>query len=79
MQNRRTADTRPHLLVVDDEPDMGTFITDVAEMIGLRVLRHFQKPIRLAELHTFLQHHFADHGQCVERRQDDQSISADDL
>lgn len=151
MQTRIAEEAKPHLLVVDDESDMGEFIADVAEMVGyrctlamdmahftaalgpdislimldlmlpetdgiellrilgehgyagrvvlmsgvdprvlataeelahtlgLRVLRHFQKPIRLVDLRAFLQHHLADHGNCGGRKRDDQAVSAEEL
>jgi DNA-binding response OmpR family regulator len=36
MQSRVVEGEKPYLLVVDDDPDMGEFIADVAEMVGYR-------------------------------------------
>ena len=36
MQTTAAVGDKPHLLVVDDDPDMGAFIADVAEMVGYR-------------------------------------------
>ncbi|MGE3539131.1 MAG: EAL domain-containing protein [Candidatus Tectimicrobiota bacterium] len=145
------ADDRPHLLIVDDDPDIGEFIADVAEAVGyrstlatdtaqfnqalgagialimldlvmpetdgvellrtlgqhrydgrivlmsgydkrvletaeelaralgLQVLRYFHKPIRLAELRNFLQHHLADHGHRVGTKRAVQAVSTEEL
>jgi DNA-binding response OmpR family regulator len=142
MQTAVAGGDTPHLLVVDDDPDMRAFIAEVAAMVGyrctlatdtaqftramgsdiallmldlvmpetdgvellrvlgqqgyagrlilmsgvdkrvletasalaqelgLQVLGHFQKPIRLAELEALLQHHLADHGHRRGRQED---------
>jgi DNA-binding response OmpR family regulator len=36
MPTRVAQEDQPHLLGVDDEPDMGAFIADVAELVGYR-------------------------------------------
>jgi EAL domain-containing protein (putative c-di-GMP-specific phosphodiesterase class I)/FixJ family two-component response regulator len=151
MQTRAVEDDQPHLLVVDDDPDMGEFIADVAERVGyrctlaadtvqftramgpditlimldlmlpeidgvellrvlvqhgydgrlvlmsgmdkrvlesaedlakalgLRVLRHFQKPIRLVDLEAFLQQHMSSHAERGTSKRDSQTVSAEEL
>jgi len=151
MQTTAAVGDKPHLLVVDDDPDMGAFIADVAEMVGyrctlaadtaqftmalgpdialimldlvmpetdgvellrvlgqhgydgrlvlmsgvdkrvletatelakalgLRVLRHFQKPIRLVDLQAFFQHHVAGPTDSGTRKRDRQTVSAQEL
>jgi len=142
---------QPHLLVVDDDPDMAAFIADVAQMVGyrctlatdtahftaalgpdvslimldlmlpdtdgiellrvlgqrgyagrvalmsgvdprvlataddlakalgLQVLRHFQKPIRMVELAAFLRQHVVGHTDSGRGTRDRQTVSAAEL
>jgi EAL domain-containing protein (putative c-di-GMP-specific phosphodiesterase class I)/CheY-like chemotaxis protein len=51
----------------------------LGNMLGLRVLRHFQKPFRLAELQAFFQSHLTDYSPRNERPGDAQAISATEL
>jgi EAL domain-containing protein (putative c-di-GMP-specific phosphodiesterase class I) len=52
---------------------------ELAKTLGLRVLGHFQKPIRLAELEAFLRRQLAKRGEACRVAQAEPTLTASDL